>query len=237
MRPQIIRSLALLGSGSLAAANDVVSLILPFADDQAIVGDVVGTSGSTTTYALYCADYSDDSECGIPTDGLTIAAAPSAFVYDYQFDDYYLRESCSVRGTTWVSCEVTNSQSDFSTVISDSTSMELPVIPVTVTATKTDSDSEPTSTSDSSSATPTETDSDDDNDEDSDSTTLSGSITVSESPSVTAQPSASASTSASPTSDAEDAQETHPDNAAGSLTGSLQWVVAGAGMAVALAFA
>ncbi|KAL4957836.1 hypothetical protein BDW69DRAFT_155417 [Aspergillus filifer] len=233
MRPQIIRSLALLGSGSLAAANDVVSLILPFVDDQGIVGDVVGTSGSTTTYAVYCADYSDDSECGIPTDGMTIAAAPSAFVYEYQFDDYYLRESCSVRGTTWVSCEVTNSQSDFSTVTSDSTSMELPVIPVTVTATKTDDDSEPTSTSHSSSATATETDSDSDSDS---STTLSGSITVSEASS-TAQPSASASTSASPTSDTEDAQETDPDNAAGSLAGSLQWVVAGAGMAVALAFA
>ncbi|KAL4936493.1 hypothetical protein BDV06DRAFT_204912 [Aspergillus oleicola] len=234
MRPQIIRSLALLGSGSLAAANDVVSLILPFADDQGLVGEVVGTSGSTTTYALYCADYSDDSECGMPTDGLTMAAAPSAFVYEYQFDDYYLRESCENRGTTWVSCDVTNSQSGFSTVISDSTSVELPVIPVTITATNTDGDSEPTSTSDASSSTPTETDSDSDSDS---STTLSGSITVSESPSTTAQPSQSASASTSPTSDAEDAQETDPDNAAGSLTGSAQWVVAGAGMAIALAFA
>ncbi|KAL4927835.1 putative GPI anchored glycoprotein [Aspergillus undulatus] len=194
MRPQNVRSLALLGSVSLAAANDVVSLILPFADEQDIVGEVIGSSGSMTTYALYCADYSDDSECGIPTDGMTVAAGPTAFVYEYQFDDYYLRQSCENSGTTWVSCEVTNSQSDFSTVTSDSTSVELPLIPVTITATATDADfdSEPTSTTKSeSSATPTNSDDDDDDS----STTLSGSITVSESPSVTAQPSQTTSAS------------------------------------------
>lgn len=43
MRPQIIGSLALLGSVSLAAANDVVSLMLPMVDQQDLVAEVIGS--------------------------------------------------------------------------------------------------------------------------------------------------------------------------------------------------
>ncbi len=43
MRPQIIGSLALLGRVSLAAANDVVSLMLPAVDQQDLVAKVIGS--------------------------------------------------------------------------------------------------------------------------------------------------------------------------------------------------
>jgi hypothetical protein len=47
MRPQTVRSLALLGGFSFAAANDIVSLILPAADEQELVGEVIGSVRSS----------------------------------------------------------------------------------------------------------------------------------------------------------------------------------------------
>ncbi|KAL4913841.1 hypothetical protein BDW62DRAFT_157338 [Aspergillus aurantiobrunneus] len=226
MHPQIVGSLALLGSLSLAAANDIVSLILPFADEQDLVGEVIGTDGPTTTYVLNCPDGTDAVDCGMPFGGMTIAAETTAFVYEYTFDDYYLRQSCQHSGTTWVSCEVTNTQSDFSTVTSAAESVELPYLPVTITATATDagSDSEPTTTATSTTTAATNSESE------------SSSITPSDSASITFQPSQSPST----TTDAEaDAEETSSDNeAVAQVTGSAaQWLVSGAGMALALALA
>ncbi|KAL5336744.1 hypothetical protein BJX70DRAFT_400373 [Aspergillus crustosus] len=217
MHPQIIRSLALLGGFTLAAANDVVSLILPQVDDQALVGEVVGVDGSTTTYIISCPTGADSDECGIPPDGLTVTAASTAFIYDYRYEDYWLHQSCEHRGTTWFSCAITNTQSDFSTTTRVTESIEVPYIPVTITATETGADSTPTETSSSSS--------------DEDATSSS----VSNSPSVTSTP----SETASPTSEEAEPEETNSDNAAVALpTGSAtQWLVSGAGMAIALALA
>lgn len=58
MRPQLIGSLALLGSVSLAAANDVVSLMLPMVDQQDLVAKVIGSvrfpySHNLIAYGVY----------------------------------------------------------------------------------------------------------------------------------------------------------------------------------------
>ncbi|KAL4752596.1 hypothetical protein BDW72DRAFT_60084 [Aspergillus terricola var. indicus] len=230
MRPQTVRSLALLGGFSFAAANDIVTLILPAADEQKLVGEVIGSAGSTTTYRIFCPDTVDDDECGMPTNGLTVAAAPTAFVYEYSYEDYYLKESCKHSGTTWFSCLVTNTQSDFSLVTSTTVDEALPYMAVTITSTATGADAEATNTA---TATSTKT-SDADADAETKSSSESPSTTLSGSASVTATPSGSASNTT-----AADPEETTSDNAAmPQVTGSAaQWIVSGAGMALALALA
>ncbi|KAL4883768.1 hypothetical protein BJY04DRAFT_216109 [Aspergillus karnatakaensis] len=221
MHAQIIRSVALLGGVCLAAANDIVSLILPNFDDQALVGEIVGTDGDFTTYVINCPDDTDSSDCGVPPEGVTVTAAPSAFIYEYSYEDYWLYQSCSHRGTTYFSCDVTNTQSDFSTEMTAATSIEMPYIAVTITATETGSGS-------SSQTTSTATSSADEEE--------ATSASDSESPSVTPGP----TETPSPTADNEeaDAEETNSDNAAVALpTGAAQWLVGGAGIAVALALA
>lgn len=128
-----------------------------------------------------------------------------------------LRESCKYRSTTWVSCDVTNTQSGFSSAIAITTSIDVPYVAVTVTSTETDAVTV-TSTAISTSAASTK------------------SASESESESSSSIPSGSAS----PTTDSGvDAEETSSDNAAmAQVTGSAtQWLVSGAGMALALALA
>ncbi|KAL3465324.1 hypothetical protein BJX64DRAFT_252942 [Aspergillus heterothallicus] len=225
MHPQIIRSLALLGCTSLAVANDVVSLILPNTDQQDLVGEVIGTDGSLTTYLINCADGVDSDECGIPPGGITVSADDNNFIYEYTYEDYYLRESCSHRSTTWFSCVVTNTQSDFSSVMTAATSYDIPYQAVTITATSTDGD-------DSSSTTATSTRS---------SSASQSSETGASDESATSTPAtAGSSTTPSPTSsDEAGADETSSDNAAlAQVTGpATQWLVGGAGMVLALALA
>ncbi|KAL4738985.1 hypothetical protein BDV11DRAFT_126734 [Aspergillus similis] len=231
MRPQTVRSLALLGGFTFAAANDIVSLIVPAADEQELVGEVIGSAGPTTTYRIFCADTVDADECGMPTSGLTIAAAPTAFVYEYSYEDYYLIESCKHSGTTWFSCLVTNTQSDFSFVTSTTLDEAVPYMAVTITSTATGADAEATDTA---TATSTKT-SDADADSETKTNSASPSTTLSGSASVTATPSGSASN----TTGAADPEETTSDNAAmPQVTGSAaQWIFSGAGMALALALA
>ncbi|KAL3479033.1 hypothetical protein BJX99DRAFT_95839 [Aspergillus californicus] len=221
MRSQIIRSFALLGCTSFAVANDIVSLILPNTDQQDLVADIIGTNGAMTTYVVKCVDGADSVDCGMPTDGMTIAAGPTAFEVVYTFEDYYLRESCKHSSTTWFSCAVTNTQSDFSTETSISESVDMPYITVTVTATHTgsDSDSDSTTAATSTAADPQSTGS------------------ASESPAVT---STQTSETASSTTEADaDAETTASDNAAiAQATGAAaQWFVSGAGMVLALVLA
>ncbi|KAL2831822.1 hypothetical protein BDW59DRAFT_125678 [Aspergillus cavernicola] len=221
MRPQIIRSLALLGCSSFAAANDVVSLIFPNVDQQPLVADVIGSDGPMTTYVINCRDGADSDDCGVAVDGMTVTAGPTAFIYEYTFEDYWLRESCKYRSTTWISCAVTNTQSDFSTAMSSAESIDLTYVSFTVTATSTDADADSTAA-----ATTTNT------------AAQSGS-TASDSPSVTSSTQPSETASATTDDDEADAETTSSDNAAiAQATGSTaQWLVSGAGMALALALA
>ncbi|KAL4784700.1 hypothetical protein BJX76DRAFT_356812 [Aspergillus varians] len=226
MRPQIIGSVAVLGSVSLAAANDIVSLILPNVDKQALVGKVIGNDGPMTTYVINCPDSTDSDDCGVPDDGMTVIAGPTAFIYEYTFEDYWLRESCVHSSTTWFSCEVTNTQSDVSTSTTIAESVELPLMPVTITATATDADVKSTATTASATATDTA----------SESSSESSPTKDSETASTTTQSSESASTT---TDSKAAAEESASDNAAiAQATGSAtQWLVSGAGMALALALA
>ncbi|KAL2802607.1 hypothetical protein BJX63DRAFT_106067 [Aspergillus granulosus] len=226
MHPQIIRSLALLGCTSLAAANDIVSLILPNVDQQELVGEVIGTDGSMTTYLINCPEGADSNDCGVPPEGLTVTADDDTFIYEYTYEDYYLRESCSHRGTTWFSCAVTNTQSDFSSVMTIATSFDIPYQAVTITATAIDDDEDSataTSTRSSSASQASETGSSDSEDEETTTSTGAQSTT----------------TPSSTNSEEAAAEETASDNAAmAQVTGSAaQWLVSGAGMVLALALA
>ncbi|KAL2854247.1 hypothetical protein BJY01DRAFT_205752 [Aspergillus pseudoustus] len=229
MHPQILRSLALVGCTSLAAANDIVSLILPNVDNQDLVGEVIGTDGSLTTYLINCPKGTDSSDCGIPPEGITVTADDDTFIYEYTYEDYYLRESCSHRGTTWFSCAVTNTQSDFSTVMTTATSYDIPYQAVTITGTSTDADSSTTVTSISTSTntrSPSASQpSDTSSSTDESSTTSAGAV--------------SSSTPSPTNSEEAGAEETSSDNAAmAQVTGSAtQWLVSGAGMVLALALA
>ncbi|KAI9367471.1 hypothetical protein BJX61DRAFT_303168 [Aspergillus egyptiacus] len=204
MRPQIYGSVAALGCISFAAANDIVSLILlPNPDPQDLVAEVVGSVGPMTTYVITCPDGTDSVDCGMPPDGMTAVAGPTAFVVDNRFEDYWLRYSCAHRSTTWFSCAMTQTQSDLSTQITETGSTGLSYIPVTVTATAKDAAVTTTAAS---------------------------------------QPTSKASETASATSDRgteASAEPSETDNAAvAQVTGSpVQWLVSGAGMALALALA
>ncbi|PTU23877.1 hypothetical protein P175DRAFT_08514 [Aspergillus ochraceoroseus IBT 24754] len=135
MRLQIIRSIAILGGISLATANEIVSLLLMDFDSQGIVGEV---SGPSTTYNLHCPTDTPSDECGFRPQGQTITVgSDNSFNLVYEYEDYWLKESCSPRGTTWISCEATNTQSDFSTETSTALSTKLTYLPVTITATTT----------------------------------------------------------------------------------------------------
>ncbi|KAL2870017.1 putative GPI anchored glycoprotein [Aspergillus lucknowensis] len=225
MRPQIIRSVTLLGCSSFAVANDIVSLILPNVDQQDLVGEVVGSDGPTTTYVIQCPRGADSVDCGVPSNGFTVTAGPSTFVFDYTFEDYSLRESCSHRDTTWFSCVVTNTQSGFSSVMTSAESLEIPYQAVTITATEIGArpGSSATTTATSATTTSSETESSDSNSDPDSPTTNS------------AQP----SDSATPTDSEAEAETTSSDNAAiAQVTGSAaQWLLSGAGMALALAIA
>lgn len=98
--------LAFMASITSAVANDVVSIFLPMADPQPIVGKVIGVvssplsrilaqipiltpmsqDGPVTSYVLYCPPGTDEDECGIPSTGFTVAQGPSTYnmVYSYQ---------------------------------------------------------------------------------------------------------------------------------------------------------
>ncbi|PLB34369.1 putative GPI anchored glycoprotein [Aspergillus candidus] len=130
----------LTGASSVLAADEVVTLFMPQADPQPLVGKVIATDGPLTTYVVYCAPGTDSDECGMPEDGYTVAAGKSTYNAIYTYEDYYLSQGCQVSGSTYASCEI--SQHDVSTTHTDSASITMPSLPmlaVTITATELDS--------------------------------------------------------------------------------------------------
>ncbi|PKY06978.1 hypothetical protein P168DRAFT_315509 [Aspergillus campestris IBT 28561] len=129
----------LTGASSVLAADEVVTLFMPQADPQPLVGKVIATDGPLTTYVVYCADESDSDECGMPEEGYTVAAGKSTYNAIYSFQDYYLSQGCTISDSTYASCEI--SQHDVSTTHTDSASITMPSLPmlaVTITATELD---------------------------------------------------------------------------------------------------
>lgn len=82
------RSLALLAlSGAVVAAQTAtVTLLLPFADQQPLVGSVISADSTATTYAYGCPPGGDSDECGFPASE-TITQGPSTWIYTMSYDD------------------------------------------------------------------------------------------------------------------------------------------------------
>ncbi|KAL7950053.1 hypothetical protein V8C42DRAFT_340928 [Trichoderma barbatum] len=74
------RSLALLALSSavMAAQSTTVSLLLPYADPQPLVGSVIAVDGSATTYAYGCAPGTPDDKCGF-TASATVTQGPTTW--------------------------------------------------------------------------------------------------------------------------------------------------------------
>ncbi|EAW20139.1 putative GPI anchored glycoprotein [Aspergillus fischeri NRRL 181] len=219
MRSNAIRSLTLLTATAAAvAAESTVSLFLPYNEPQSLVAEVLGSSGSATTYRVNCASASDD--CYIPSSGFTMIQGASTVQQAYSYDEYYAAFGCNLGGTTSISCLIsqmdsTTTQVTATAMITDIGSFFLPVV-VTGTAT---AGAHATTGASVTGGTPSAT----------------GKTTLATSgPSVTSGAQAtgsSASASASPS------HSSSGNAAMPRITGNANWAIGGAGMAMALVLA
>ncbi|KAI9054605.1 hypothetical protein LZ554_001758 [Drepanopeziza brunnea f. sp. 'monogermtubi'] len=86
MHKSTLAILALVGVGAAAAAaaNSTVSLLFPgyaTGENWQVLGSIVASDATATTYALSCADTSDDSECHLPLTPFTFVEGPSTIHY------------------------------------------------------------------------------------------------------------------------------------------------------------
>ncbi|PLB50673.1 hypothetical protein P170DRAFT_150930 [Aspergillus steynii IBT 23096] len=202
--------LAFLASVTSVVANDVVSIFLPEADPQPIVGKVIGVDGPVTSYVLYCAPGTDDDECGLPSSGYTVAQGPSTYHMIYSYQDYVQSQGCKLGNKSVITCEV--KMHDATTTREDSavlTTTDMPYLPVTITATETGASNKATA-----------------------------SATASAKSTLATTASATSGASASATGSDASASATDSSNAAlAQATGHAGWVAGGAAMALALAMA
>jgi len=64
----------------LSVAQSTISLYIPGADTQPLVGSVIASDATATTYALECAPGTDSDDCGFPG-VFTLTEGPSTAVY------------------------------------------------------------------------------------------------------------------------------------------------------------
>ncbi len=86
-------SAAALVRPALADPSTVVSLLLPYFDQQTVLGSVIAAGPTATSYFIKCPDATDQQsaqDCGIGT-GLTIVQGPSTL-------EIHLTDSDSVAG-------------------------------------------------------------------------------------------------------------------------------------------
>lgn len=82
------RSLALLAlsGAAMAAQATTVSLLLPAADPQKLVGSVIGVDSAATTYAYGCAPGVAADDCGFES-SQTITQGPTTWIYTNTYGD------------------------------------------------------------------------------------------------------------------------------------------------------
>ncbi|KAL5083573.1 hypothetical protein Trisim1_001320 [Trichoderma cf. simile WF8] len=82
------RSLALLAlsGAAIAAQSTTVSLLLPAADPQKLVGSVIGVDSAATTYAYGCAPGQPADKCGFES-SQTITQGPTTWIYTNTYGD------------------------------------------------------------------------------------------------------------------------------------------------------
>jgi len=64
----------------LSVAQSTISLYIPGADTQSLVGSIIASDATATTYAIECAPNTDGSDCGF-NGAITLTEGPSTAVY------------------------------------------------------------------------------------------------------------------------------------------------------------
>jgi len=117
MYKSAIVTLTLLGASMVSAAqNTTVDLFLVGFDDQDLVGSVIASDKTATTYSIACATPSSD-DCGVPP-SFTFTQGPSTMHYAYSMSDDGASYSFSGTGSAYnavetfdVGCVITTSSS------------------------------------------------------------------------------------------------------------------------------
>ncbi|MCJ1474804.1 hypothetical protein MMC13_003464 [Lambiella insularis] len=137
-------SLSLLALLGAAAAQNVVNLILPNTDSQALVGEIIGVTAIATTYVIQCANTSSSDQCGFEGP-FTLIEGPSTLSFGISASQtdggFSAAVSCVIAGSpvTAATCTQslvdTNGTSVSTTTYASADLTDLPTIPVTITAT------------------------------------------------------------------------------------------------------
>ncbi|CAG7994867.1 unnamed protein product [Penicillium olsonii] len=214
-----IQSLVLAGA-TAAVAADTVTLFLPGFDSQDLVGKVIGSSGSMTTYLLNCPSGTDSDDCGVPDGGVTVAQGHSTVEVGYGAHSVTISEKCEY-DTESASCSVSMNESGLTTAFQTAVPLtEIPgaMMPVTITGTGAAAASATTGASVSASTA---------------ASTSGSTLTTSASSSTATGTSTDASSSGS---SAAATSQTESGNAAMPMvTGNARWAAGGVAAALALA--
>jgi len=130
----ILATAALLGLTAASVETSTVTLILFGFDPQPLVGSVMGSDATATTYSIKCKPGTDASNCGLPAGGMTIAEGPSTVSMQMAIGDgTYGTIHCSLDGTTRADCTETVGGSTSVGVLTG-TDIASAYMPVVVTA-------------------------------------------------------------------------------------------------------
>jgi len=95
-------------AGFSFAQSTTISLFVPGADTQPLVGSVIGSDKDATTYALQCAPGTDGSDCGFPG-VFTLTEGPSTAVYAISEDIEASGGSTILAFTALIDCSLAGS--------------------------------------------------------------------------------------------------------------------------------
>ncbi|KAE9380543.1 hypothetical protein N431DRAFT_498381 [Stipitochalara longipes BDJ] len=120
-------------AGLSYAQTTTISLYVPGADTQALIGFIVGSDSAATTYTLKCVD---PDTCGFPS-GLTLTEGPSTAAYTLSSGPAFTGfEECSLAGTSTAVCFESNGGSEANFPGSSTvtyTGTDFTYMPVTIT--------------------------------------------------------------------------------------------------------
>ncbi|KAJ5679088.1 hypothetical protein N7462_007332 [Penicillium macrosclerotiorum] len=137
-----IQSFALLAGATAAIATETVSLFLIGFDEQPLEGKIIGTTGSMTKYLIKCAAGVDSTECGLPTNGMTVAQGSSTVSLAYGTGRVSIAENCKYDSVS-VTCAASLDEEGITTTFTSTVALtEIPgggaLMPVTITGTGTE---------------------------------------------------------------------------------------------------
>ncbi|KAJ4345733.1 uncharacterized protein N0V89_011868 [Didymosphaeria variabile] len=104
-------------SAAAKATGPIVSVLLPGADNQTLVGSVIAVKSALTTLNVECAPGTDSNDCGMPLGGMEVTQGPSTAVMSTVFAQesdpvvVTYEWECSIGGTTTAKCTYSNAAS------------------------------------------------------------------------------------------------------------------------------